>query len=168
MQFSPPSLRLLTQSSFHYFQVAEAQLCRDTGRTQLPAIQARLLQCIYLCSRSRIQQCWSIFTVTVGLIFTMGLQRKCRASETGDMIEVESQKRTFWFAYTFDKHLSSSIGRPSLIRDDDVDQELPCLVDDASLSSTGLMTVHDEIQSPMKATVFSIKYVIPLRRLITR
>ncbi|KAH7355355.1 fungal-specific transcription factor domain-containing protein [Rhexocercosporidium sp. MPI-PUGE-AT-0058] len=143
--------------SFHYFQVAEAQLEKERGGIQLPTIQARLLQCIYLCSRSRIHQCWSIFTVTVGLIFAMGLQRQNRLSETGDMIEVECQKRAFWFAYTMDKHLSSSLGRPTMIRHEDIDQDLPRIVEDEDLSKTGLVTMSDGVQSSMKATIFSIK-----------
>ncbi|KAL5330315.1 hypothetical protein ACEPPN_003842 [Leptodophora sp. 'Broadleaf-Isolate-01'] len=142
--------------SFHYFQVAEAQLKKETGQVQLPTIQARLLQCIYLCSRSRIHHCWSIFTVTVGLIFAMGLQRQNRLSENGDMIEVECQKRAFWFAYTMDKHLSSTLGRPTMIRHEDVDQDLPRIVEDEDLSKTGLVTMSDGVQSSMKATVFSI------------
>ncbi|KAL2070269.1 hypothetical protein VTL71DRAFT_13295 [Oculimacula yallundae] len=143
--------------SFHYFQVAEAQLKKETGEIKLPTIQARLLQCIYLSSRSRIHQCWSIFTVTVGLIFSMGLQRRNRLSEIDDMIEVECQKRAFWFAYLMDKHLGSSLGRPSLIRAEDADQDLPRIVEDDDLSKDGLVTMSDGVQSSMKATVFSIK-----------
>ncbi|KAH7411402.1 fungal-specific transcription factor domain-containing protein [Cadophora sp. MPI-SDFR-AT-0126] len=142
--------------SFHYFQAAEDQLKKETGEIQLPTIQARLLQCIFLCSRSRIHHCWSIFTVTTGLIFAKGLQRQDRCSDNDDMIEVECQKRAFWFAYTMDKHLSSSLGRPSLIKNEDIDQDLPRIVEDIDLSSTGLLTMSDGVHSSMKATVFSI------------
>lgn len=89
----------------------------------------------------------------------MGLQRQNRLSENGDMIEVECQKRAFWFAYTMDKHLSSTLGRPTMIRHEDVDQDLPRIVEDEDLSKTGLVTMSDGVQSSMKATVFSIKYV---------
>ncbi|CZS96320.1 uncharacterized protein RAG0_05697 [Rhynchosporium agropyri] len=143
--------------SFHYFQVAEAQLKKETGEVKLPTIQARLLQCIYLCSRSRIHQCWSIFTTTVGLVFSMGLQRHSRLSVTHDMVEAECQKRAFWFAYTMDKHLSSALGRPIMIRHEDVDQDLPTIVEDKDLSKDCLVTMSDEVQCSMRATVFSIK-----------
>ncbi|KAK0120502.1 hypothetical protein ONS96_010710 [Cadophora gregata f. sp. sojae] len=154
--------------SFHYFQAADAQLKKETGEIQLPTIQARLLQCIYLSSRSRVHQCWSTFTATVGLIFSKGLHRQDRCSENDDMIEVECQKRAFWFAYTMDKHLSSSLGRPSLIKDEDIDQDLPRIVEDEDLSSTSLMTMSDGVQSSMKATVFSIKLAQILSEVLRR
>lgn len=50
-------------------------------------------------------------------------------------IESECRKRVFWCAYTLDKHLSAIFGRPSVLNDDDIDQDLPSLVDDRDLTA---------------------------------
>lgn len=90
----------------------------------------------------------------------MGMHRKAPDTDSGsdaeDLVEAECLKRAFWLAYSFDKHLSSSLGRPSLLRDDDIDQDLPLAVDHKSLF-TGPSTVNAEKKSPMKATIFSIE-----------
>jgi len=40
-------------------------------------------------------------------------------------LEQELRKRIFWSAYTLDKYLSVMFGRPRLLHDEDIDQELP-------------------------------------------
>jgi len=123
-------LHLLTVDSFRYFQTAEKELEAETEEIRLPALQARLLQCFYLLSRSRIHQCWSIFGSIINLIFATGLHRKNGTPGNGgvqaeDMILHECQKRVFWVAYVLDRYLSTVLGRPLLIQDEDIDQVRP-------------------------------------------
>lgn len=63
----------------------------------------------------------------MNLLFALGVQRKERVDgqnfgDEVDDVEVESRKRTFWVVYTLDKYLSFALGRPQMIRDEDVDQ----------------------------------------------
>jgi hypothetical protein len=67
------------------------------------------------------------------------------------------QKRVFWSAYIIDKYLGSALGRPQMLRDEDVDQPLPFLVEDDNLSSDSLQTTKNNAQNPMKGAVFQIK-----------
>ncbi|KUJ06828.1 uncharacterized protein LY89DRAFT_678409 [Mollisia scopiformis] len=144
-------------SSFYYFQAAENQLAKETGEIRLATLQARLLQCLYLLSRSRINQCYSIFGTVVNFIYAIGIHRERRPSSTSDLLEIEMQKRVFWGAYVMDKYLSSSLGRPQLIQDEDIDQELPLLVEDENLSSGFLQTTSKEAQVPMRGAIYQIK-----------
>ena len=41
---------------------------------------------------------------------------------SSDSITIECTKRVFWTAYTLDSYLSSSLGRPKALNDDDIDQ----------------------------------------------
>ncbi|KAK9372327.1 fungal-specific transcription factor domain-containing protein [Lipomyces chichibuensis] len=120
-----------------YFHAAERQLGIETGRPRLASVQARLVQCFYLLSCSRINHCRSLFGTTAHLIQALGLHRRQRhlsTQNTVDYIEQECRKRVFWAAYNLDKYLSTVLGRPSIFHDNDIDQELPSLVNDEDIT----------------------------------
>lgn len=56
-----------------------------------------------------------------------------------------------------DKYLTSSLGRPQMLRDEDIDQQMPLIVEDDNLSSGFLQTINKDEQNPMKAAIFQIK-----------
>jgi hypothetical protein len=56
------------------------------------------------------------------------------------MIVEECRKRVFWAACTLDTYLSVNLGRPPLIRVEDVDQSLPESIDDEDLTESGVLT----------------------------
>jgi hypothetical protein len=110
--------------SARYFQIADHQLPSETGQIRLTSVQARLCQCFYLLSRSRVNHCWSLFGTTAHLILAIGIRRKRRveASNGADLVEVECRKRVFWCAYGLENYLSASLGRPRTFHDDDIVQ----------------------------------------------
>lgn len=123
--------------SARYYLAADHQLGKEKGRIRLASVQARLAQCFYLLAQSRINHCWSLFGTTSQLVFAIGLHRGKKAdllSGTG-RVEIECRRNVFWSAYTLDKYLSAALGRPRTFREEDIDQELPSCVDDASLVS---------------------------------
>ena len=71
------------------------------------------------------------------LAFAIGLNRgRVRDNcTTVDYVELESRRRAFWVAYNLDKYLAAALGRPRTFKDDDIDQELPTIVDDSDLHS---------------------------------
>jgi hypothetical protein len=103
-------------------------------------VQARLTQCYYLLTQSRINHCYSLFGTVSHLALAIGLNRNRRAGpKTGlSMLESECRRRTFWCAYTLDAYLSIALGRPRSFHDDDIDTELPACVDDEDLSTEGI------------------------------
>ncbi|PTB36475.1 uncharacterized protein TrAFT101_010360 [Trichoderma asperellum] len=115
--------------SVRYFLAAHQLLSREKGAIRLESIQARLLQCLWLLSESRINHCWNLFGTAARLAYAIGLHRK-RHADRIDRIEVECRRRTFWSAYALDNYLSMALGRPRTFHDDDIDQELPSCVDD--------------------------------------
>src|SRR4051812_7916062 len=114
--------------SARYFSAADDQLSSEKGAIRLTSLQARLMQCLYLLARSRINHCWSLFGTTTHLMLALGIHRKARADSGGhvDQVDSECRKRTFWCAYNLDTYLSAALGRPRTFHDDDIDQELPC------------------------------------------
>lgn len=108
----------------------------ESGPPRLETIQARLIQCLYLLSSSRANECWYSFGTALQVVTALGLHRKCPVKLTkkgSSYFELELRKRIFWSAYTLDKYLSIMFGRPRLLHDEDIDQELPDEVNDEDL-----------------------------------
>ena len=159
-------------ASARYFQAAEHQLSSETGEVRLTSVQARLCQCFYLLSQSRVNHCWSLFGTTAHLILALGIHRKRRLEPSNgtDLIELECRKRVFWCAYGLDNYLSAALGRPRTFHDDDIDQvgyakcwtvdvlmlsiqDLPICVNDADLTAQNIDPGNSKAQSVMMAAV---------------
>ncbi|KAL2854091.1 fungal-specific transcription factor domain-containing protein [Aspergillus pseudodeflectus] len=121
--------------SARYYLAAEHQLSKEKGSIRLTSVQARLTQCYYLLTQSRINHCWSLFGTVSHLALAIGLNRNRRPDPAAGIthIEAECRRRTFWCAYTLDAYLSAALGRPRSFHDDDVDTELPACVEDHEL-----------------------------------
>ncbi|KAF2000508.1 hypothetical protein P154DRAFT_434860 [Amniculicola lignicola CBS 123094] len=146
-------------NSARYFFASEHQLSKERGAVRLTSVQARLGQCFYLLTQSRINHCWSLFGTTAHLAYAIGLNRSRRsdASGTVDYIELENRRRLFWCAYTLDKFLAAALGRPMTFKDEDIDQELPSVVNDVDLHSTYMNPSPSRAQSTMMAPVEHMK-----------
>lgn len=136
-----PTVRANT-SSARYFFAAEHQLAKERGAVRLSSVQARLLQCFYLLTQSRINHCWSLFGTLSHLALAIGLNRgkKCTPSGAVDYVELESRRRLFWVAYSLDKYLAAALGRPRTFKDEDIDQveeHYPCLSRNVADTPTG-------------------------------
>ncbi|KAF1979543.1 hypothetical protein BU23DRAFT_522873 [Bimuria novae-zelandiae CBS 107.79] len=141
--YMPSSEEHAYESSARYYFASEHQLSKERGAVRLASVQARLGQCFYLLTQSRINQCWSLFGTLAHLAFAIGLNRRqnCNPSTTIDYVELESRRRLFWVAYVLDKYLAAALGRPRSFKDEDIDQgqqDLPTLVEDADLTPTSI------------------------------
>ncbi|KAH8890643.1 hypothetical protein GQ53DRAFT_867005 [Thozetella sp. PMI_491] len=121
-----------------YFLMAEHQLSKERGTVRLTSVQARLCQCFYLLSLSRMNHCWTLFGTMAHLALAIGLNRNRRADPAGGFnnIDIECRRRVFWCAYTLDNYLSAALGRPRTFHDPDIDAELPSCVDDLDLMTS--------------------------------
>ncbi|CZR68623.1 uncharacterized protein PAC_18522 [Phialocephala subalpina] len=153
-----------TNSGVEYFQAAERQLACETGSARLTSVQARLGECLYLLTCSRLNHCWSLFGTTARLIQALGLHRKSTKFD-GDpsvpvnYVDAECKKRLFWCAYNLDKYLSAVLGRPGIFNDEDIDQELPLVVDDQNLSPSSRGFPNGGSYCMMIAPIAHIKQV---------
>ncbi|KAJ0415653.1 fungal-specific transcription factor domain-containing protein [Aspergillus carlsbadensis] len=120
--------------SVRYFLAADYHLSKARGTVSIITLQARLCQCFWLLSRSRVNHCWELFGTTARLALVLGLHRKqCPSHPAGSLLDLDCHRRTFWSTYCLDNHLSVTFGRPKAFHDDDIDQELPSGVDDENL-----------------------------------
>jgi hypothetical protein len=115
---------IVDEISARYFQAADHQLSSEIGEIRLTSVQARLCQCFFLLSRSRVNHCWSLFGTTARLILAIGIHRKRRVETSNgvDLVDLECRKRVFWCAYGLDNYLSAALGRPRTFHDEDIDQ----------------------------------------------
>ncbi|KAL4774428.1 fungal-specific transcription factor domain-containing protein [Aspergillus nidulans var. acristatus] len=119
--------------SERWYAASKYMLSMEFGPPRLETVQARLGQCLYLLSSSRANECWYTFGTAVQLVTALGLHRRCapKLSKKGTTyLERELRKRILWSAYTLDKYLNVIFGRPRLLHDEDIDQELPDEVSD--------------------------------------
>lgn len=144
------------QKSAVYFNAAEDQLAGERGAIRLTSVQARLAQCLYLASHSRLNHCWTLFGTTAHLALALGIHRR-RFGELGsslvDFVDLECRKRTFWCMYNLDTYLSAALGRPRSFHDDDIDQDLPVCLDDAQIQRQSLDLAAAGPQSVMSGSV---------------
>ncbi|KAF1838424.1 hypothetical protein BDW02DRAFT_414425 [Decorospora gaudefroyi] len=154
-----PKRSAVQDNSARYFFAAEHQLSKERGAVRLASVQARLLQCFYLLTQSRINHCWSLFGTLSHLALAIGLNRgrKCDPSSTVDYVELESRRRLFWCAYSLDKYLAAALGRPRTFKDEDIDQEFPTVVNDNDLHPTHMSPAPTKCPSVMTAPVEHIK-----------
>ncbi|KAF6827503.1 fungal specific transcription factor domain-containing protein [Colletotrichum plurivorum] len=149
-----------SEISARYFLAADHQLSKERGAVRLTSVQARLCQCFWLLSQSRINHCWSLFGTAGHLALAIGLNRNRHADPAGgytNYIELECRRRTFWCAYSLDNYLSAALGRPRTFHDEDIDQELPSCSEDGDLHADHITPRMGRGQSLMLAPVAHVK-----------
>ncbi|KAL4979792.1 hypothetical protein BDW66DRAFT_157227 [Aspergillus desertorum] len=122
--------------SERWYAASKYMLSMEFGPPRLETVQARLGQCLYLLSSSRANECWYTFGTAVQLVTALGLHRRYApklSKKKTTYLERELRKRILWSAYTLDKYLNVIFGRPRLLHDEDIDQELPDEVSDEDI-----------------------------------
>ncbi|EXJ58776.1 hypothetical protein A1O7_06206 [Cladophialophora yegresii CBS 114405] len=120
-----------------YFEKAKSLLNQEPGPASLASVQSRLALCLYLLSTFRINECRYVFSLACTILTSLGLHRRSSAASSKlDLVALESRKRTFWCAYVLDDYLSVMLGRPRMLRDEDIDQPYPRNIDDQDLLSS--------------------------------
>ncbi|GMG47916.1 unnamed protein product [Aspergillus oryzae var. brunneus] len=152
-------LMVFAQASQYQPESSKHHLAAETGPVRVTSVQARLAQCFYLLSQSRINHCWSLFGTTARLAIAIGLHRKRRREHpnTVNLIEQECSKRVFWCAYSLDNYLSAALGRPRIFHDDEIDQEYPEVAEDRQITLTSILPPTSSCQSIMLAPVYHAK-----------
>ncbi|KAI1390440.1 fungal-specific transcription factor domain-containing protein [Hypoxylon trugodes] len=148
-----------TVNSTAFFAASEHHLQLESGGIRLTSIQARLVQCYYLLSRSRVNSAWGLFGTIANLVLAIGLHRRRKRDATVgiDLIEHECRKRVFWSAYILDSYLTAGLGRPRSFHEEDLDQEMPLCVDDWQITPTKILPRHEARQSLTQASIYHAK-----------
>ncbi|SPO19755.1 related to transcriptional activator acu-15 [Ustilago trichophora] len=122
-----------------WWQAAKVLLYRNiTLQKPLIHIQCFLLSTLFqLGLPISASAAWLHLGGAIRLLLDVGAHRKQTAKKLGlSRAEEESYKRLFWVAYSLDRESASSLGRPIMLQDEDIDVELPIDVDDDVLFNT--------------------------------
>ncbi|KAJ5349118.1 uncharacterized protein N7506_002371 [Penicillium brevicompactum] len=149
-----------------WFAASKYMSSLEVGPPRLETIQARLCQCLYLLSSSRANECWYSFGTTTQLVTALGLHRRLSgklSKNGGSCLELELRRRIFWSVYTLDKYLSIMFGRPRLLHDEDIDQDLPDEMNDDDLLEEDPTRRTGSTDSMMIASVLHYR-IYPISR----
>ena len=140
--------------------------CRD-----IPSLQAIVCMIMFLQSTAKLSTCWCYVGVALHSAIRMGLHRSI--NRTFDPLELEIRKRLFWQIRKMDVYVGAMLGLPTMLNDDDIDQDLPLSVDDEFITSEKILQappghIHlmagSNAQSRLMAVLRKvIKYVYPIK-----
>ncbi|KAF8834771.1 hypothetical protein BDN67DRAFT_914233 [Paxillus ammoniavirescens] len=116
-------------AGWKYFQ--QVQMVRKTllGPPCLEDLQVYCLSVMFLQGTSAPQACWTMVGIGIRLAQDVGAHRR-KAYSSKLSVEGELWKRAFWVLVTLDRQMSSSLGRPCAIQDEDFDLDFPVECDD--------------------------------------
>ncbi|KAJ4204310.1 hypothetical protein NW767_004502 [Fusarium falciforme] len=121
--------------SERFYTMATALLDGVIDQPSLQSLQGLVIMQIYLQLSGRYSTASHISGVATRLAQTLGLHRHSHRFKF-DPLETELRRRTWWCQYSLDAFSSAYHGMPRLIRDQDVDTDLPTSVDHDLLSRT--------------------------------
>ncbi|KAH7160738.1 fungal-specific transcription factor domain-containing protein [Dactylonectria macrodidyma] len=131
-----------TQSHYHflclsetYYKMAATLLDTVLEKPCLQSLQGLEITQLYLQVSSRYTVASHIGGIATRLAQNLGLHRHSQRFKF-DPLETELRRRVWWCQYSLDVFSSAYHGMPRLIRDQDVDTDLPTRVDHDLLSRT--------------------------------
>jgi hypothetical protein len=95
----------------------------------------------------------------------MGLHRST-TSNLLDPIQQETRRRAFWVLRTMETYLTTLLGIPLIVNDNDVDQPLPLAIEDNFITAKGIRSIRGDSISPMAFSNVHTKLLIIMRRVI--
>ncbi|KIJ08246.1 hypothetical protein PAXINDRAFT_31743, partial [Paxillus involutus ATCC 200175] len=112
-----------------YFQQVHAVMKILIGPPCLEDVQVYCATVLFLQGSSRPQACWTIVGIGIRLAQEVGAHRR-KAYGSKPSVAGELWKRAFWVLFTFDRQMSSYLGRPRAMQDEDFDVDYPVECDD--------------------------------------
>ena len=97
--------------------------CRD-----LPSLQAVIFMIMFMQCSAKLATCYSYIGIALRSAIRMGLHRS--VSTNFNPVERETRKRMFWTIRKMDIYVGAVLGLPTMLSNDDIDQECPQEVDD--------------------------------------
>jgi proline utilization trans-activator len=124
-----------------------------------------ILQSFYSVTLNRRNTAYAYTGLALRLSLMLGLHRKVENGPTMTAPEREHRIRVWWTVYCLDRLMSSKVGHPAMIQDEDIDTQLPSM---DGLSPQDMQDFHDpanlvaQIQlSRITGNVLSNIYHIP-------
>lgn len=153
-----------------YFK-AGRQLLDVTDCRDLTSLQALCFMILFLQSSAKLSTCYSYVGIALRAALRLGLHRSVTANFNS--LENEMRKRMFWVVRKMDIYVSTLLGLPQLLSEDDIDQELPLSIDDEYIKPEGISPMPPNATSLMAgANAHSellnilmkvVKYIYPIK-----
>ncbi|ODH15003.1 hypothetical protein ACO22_06487 [Paracoccidioides brasiliensis] len=159
-----------TDQGFQYFRVGR-QLLDITECRDLTSLQAICFMILFLQSSANMSTCYSYIGIALRASLRLGLHRSVSANF--NPIELETRKRVFWVVRKMDVHVSTILGLPSMLSEDDIDQEYPQAVDDEFITAERILPMppnHVTLMTGVNAHIGLghivmkvVKYIYPVK-----
>ncbi|GLI72991.1 gypsy retrotransposon integrase-like protein 1 [Penicillium ochrochloron] len=120
---------------FQFFK-AGRQLLEITDCRDLTSLQAICFMVLFLQSSAKLSTCYSYVGIALRSALRLGLHRTVTADF--NPIERELRKRIFWVIRKMDVYVSTLLGLPQMLSDDDIDQEYPMEIDGEFITAEGI------------------------------
>ncbi|KAE8386636.1 putative C6 transcription factor [Aspergillus alliaceus] len=121
---------------FQFFK-AGRQLLEITDCRDLTSLQAICFMVLFLQSSAKLSTCYSYVGIALRSALRLGLHRSVSANF--NPLEQELRKRVFWVVRKMDVYVSTLLGLPQMLSDDDIDQEYPASIDGEFITSAGIL-----------------------------
>jgi hypothetical protein len=118
----------------------------------LETVQSLLLMCYYLQGTAELEECWNLVGWMVRTATSLGLHLNPGTDDISP-IEREVRKRSWWGCFILDRTLSMKFGRPSIVRVEDGNVNLPLEVDDQYIANDSV-TPRQPAGSPSFISLF--------------
>ncbi|KAJ5918439.1 hypothetical protein N7466_010431 [Penicillium verhagenii] len=155
---------------FQFFK-AGRQLLEVTDCRDLTSLQAICFMVLFLQSSAKLSTCYSYVGIALRSALRLGLHRNVIADF--NPIERELRKRIFWVVRKMDVYVSTLLGLPQMLSDDDIDQEHPLEVDGEFITAEGIIQMPTDytplMAGPNAHTRLSniilkvVKYIYPVK-----
>ena len=142
--------------------------CRD-----IPSLQAIICMIMFLQSTAKLSTCWSYVGIALHSSIRMGLHRSINGNF--DPIEDQIRKRMFWLIRKMDIYVGAMVGLPTMLHDDDIDQDMPLVVDDDFITAkeilpmppgaTPLMAATNAHTNLLKILQKIVKHIYPVKHI---
>ncbi|KAJ4483215.1 fungal-specific transcription factor domain-containing protein [Lentinula aciculospora] len=125
--FSDPSSEL--SCGWHYFDQVQMMRRSILEVPTLYELQFYCLATIYMLGTSSPSSSWILCAAGIRFAEELGVHRRQPEGTKWTSLD-EQKRRAFWVLVSLDRLISSFVGRPSAIRDEDFDCDLPLECDD--------------------------------------
>lgn len=102
---------------------------------------------LFLQASANISTCYSYIGIALRASIRLGLHRSVSANF--NPVELETRRRVFWVVRSMDVHVSTILGLPWMLSEDDIDQEPPSGIEDEYITSEGVLPVPPNTPSLM-------------------
>ena len=153
---------VLIHSRSKYFRAGQ-RLVDITDCRNLISLQSMIGIIYYLQSFAMMSACYSYICVALATSLRMGLHRS-NVSKDLSLIERETRKRIFWVLRTMDTYVTTMLGLPRTVSDEDIDQEMPLEIDDEYITDRQILTPPNNHSSTMALTSAHTRLLIILSK----